>query len=92
MGTATERVVVLMTPAEKRSLESKARRLGASAAEVVRRSIKTYDPAADTAQIETMLRSLTASHRATLAALDRAERELAQTRDYFVSKQKEHSR
>ena len=89
MAGATERVVVLMTPAEKRGLETKARRLGASAAEVVRRSVKAYEPGGDDAQIETMLRRLAAAHRATLAALDDAERELAATRAHFAGKRRE---
>lgn len=89
MAGATERVVILMTPAEKRGLEAKARRLGASAAEVVRRSVKAYEPGADDAQIETMLRRLAAARRATLAALDDAERELAATRAQFAGKRKE---
>jgi hypothetical protein len=86
MASATSRVVILMTPSEKRSLETKARRLGASAAELVRRSVRSYDPAANDAQIETMLGRLTASHRATMAALDEAEHELAQTRAHLAKK------
>ena len=86
MASASERVVVLMTPREKRGLEAKARRLGASAAELVRRSVKAYDPDADDKQVETLLRQLTGAHQAALAALDGAERELAETRAHFASK------
>lgn len=84
--TATERVVILMTPAEKRRLEMKARRLGASAAEVVRRSVKAYDPSADDREVKALLARFAEAHRSALAALDRAESELAETRAYFASK------
>jgi len=86
MSALSERVVVLMTPAEKRGLEAKARRLGASAGELVRRSLKAYDPQADNSEIEAMVKLLVATHRRTLAALDKAERELAETRSYFARK------
>jgi hypothetical protein len=86
MASATARVVILMTPTEKRSLETKARRLGASAAELVRRSVRDYDPAAGNVEIEAILRRLTVSHEATIAALDDAERELAETRSHFAKR------
>lgn len=86
MAAATERVVVLMTRAEKRALEAKAKRMGASTAELVRRSVDAFDPAADTAEFAALLEVLAASHKATLAALDRAEHEVAATRAYFGAK------
>jgi len=86
MAVATERVVVLMTRSEKRALESKAKRMGASTAELVRRSVDAFDPEADSGEIEKLLKLLAASHRATLAALDKADRELAETRAYFAAK------
>src|SRR6266853_77575 len=43
MTAATERVVVLMTRAEKRAMEAKAKRMGSSAAELVRRSVEAFD-------------------------------------------------
>ena len=87
MAAATERVVVLMTPAEKRALEKKAKRLGASAAELVRRSVDAFDPTMDAQEITALLDVLAESHKSTLAALDRAEREIAATRAYFSAKQ-----
>ena len=86
MVAATERVVVLMTRAEKRALEAKARRLGASAAELVRRSVDAFDETADAAEVEALLKILATTHAATLAALDRADRELAETRAWFATK------
>jgi len=86
MAAATERIVVLMTPAEKRAMEAKARRMGASAAQLVRRSVAAFDEAADAAEVEALLKTLASTHAATLAALDRAERELAETRAWFAKK------
>jgi hypothetical protein len=83
---ATERVVVLMTPGEKRALERKARATRLSAGELVRRSIAAFDPRLGDAAVLAMLDGFTATHAATIAALDRAERELAETRDYFMRK------
>jgi hypothetical protein len=40
----TERVITLMTPTEKSSLEKKARDTGISVGEFVRRSVDAYDP------------------------------------------------
>jgi hypothetical protein len=91
MAAATERVVVLMTPAEKKSLETKARRLGASTAELVRRSVSAFDPMMDAKEIEALLDVLAESHKSTLAALDRAEREIAATRAYFEAAHSKNS-
>jgi hypothetical protein len=85
MAAATERVVVLMTPAQKRAL-AKARRLGSSAAELVRRSVDAFDPAMDDEEIMALLDVLVESHRSTFAAIDQAEREVAITRAYFAAK------
>jgi hypothetical protein len=86
MAASTERVVVLMTAAEKKALDRKAKRIGSSAAELVRRSVASFDPDVDEAEIERMLDVLSISHRAAVTALDRAERELAETRAYFAAK------
>jgi hypothetical protein len=88
MAVATERVVVLMTRTEKKALEAKAKRLGASTGELVRRSVSAFDESADLAQVEALLKTLDASHRATLVALDSAEQELRETRAWFARKRK----
>jgi len=62
------------------------RRLGSSTAELVRRSVKAYEPDVDYREIEALLRQFSLSHEATLAALGRVERELAQTRACFAGK------
>jgi hypothetical protein len=86
MAAATERVVVLMTPTEKRALERKAKATRLSAGELVRRSVEAFDPRFTDQAVLAMLDSFTASHETTLRALDNAERELAETRAYFARK------
>ena len=92
MPSATERVVVLMTRAEKRAMETKAKRMGTSTGELVRRSVDAFEPEADNAELARLLDVLTSSHRKTLAALDKADRELAETRAYFAAKTKRAGR
>ncbi|MCC6467092.1 MAG: hypothetical protein IT563_02125 [Alphaproteobacteria bacterium] len=86
MAAATERVVVLMTPAEKRALERKAKTSQLSAGELVRRSVEAFDPRLADRAVLAMLDSFAASHVAAVAALEHAERELAETRAYFARK------
>jgi hypothetical protein len=52
----------------------------------VRRAVGAYDPENDTREIEAMLEALAASHRGTIAALERAEAELAETRRHFAAR------
>ena len=47
---------------------------------------RALEAKADTAEVAALLEVLAASHKATLAALDRAEREVAATRAYFGAK------
>jgi hypothetical protein len=86
MATASERVVVLMPPDDKASLEQKARRAGVSIGELVRRSVAAYEPDLEEAELEALLRLLRDSQERALAALDAAERELATTEAYFTAK------
>lgn len=91
MTSATERVVVLMTKTEKRALEAKARRMGTSTAELVRRSVDAFDEDVGATEIEALLDALATAHKATLAALDRAESEIAETRAWFEDKRRGQS-
>jgi Arc/MetJ-type ribon-helix-helix transcriptional regulator len=73
--TASERVVVLMAPSEKRSLVGRARHRGMNVSEFVRRAIDRYDPDAEeeAAQLAALCAELHASNAAAADALDRAE-------------------
>jgi hypothetical protein len=72
MATASERVVVLMPPEDKASLEEKARQAGVSIGELVRRSVAAYEPELEEAELEAVLRLLRDSQERALTALDAA--------------------
>ena len=80
--SATARLVVLMSPAEKAALEAKASRAGtASVAELVRRAVAAYDTdaAGEEAELRGLLAAFHASRAETLRRLDAAERALDRT-------------
>ena len=82
---ATERVVILMTPQEKRHLESRAKQAKSSVGEFVRRSIDAFDPDDERLEeIEALLGVLQRSNEEALAALAEAEREVKATREHFA--------
>ena len=76
---ATERVVVLMSPAEKAALVAKAVLSGRiSAGELIRRAMQAYDEATkiEAEELRGLLTVLAATHRETLRHLDRAEHKI----------------
>jgi hypothetical protein len=88
---ATERVVALMTPAEKERLETKARHAGVSVGQYVRQAVEAYEPDLDeTAALELMVRLLEQSNVETDKALERAERALDEVLAYFDAKRSGH--
>lgn len=85
---ATERVVVLMSPAEKAALDAKAARAGSvSAGELIRRAVEAYDEQAETdaAELRALLSALATTHDETLRRLDQTERKLDATLAYLAS-------
>jgi len=79
----TERVITLMTPAEKSQLETKARKAGVSVGEFVRRSVDAYDPeeTRELEQLATLATEFKRSAEAASAAVDRARANVARTLD-----------
>jgi len=74
---ATERVVVLMSPAEKAALDAKAARAGpVSVGELIRRAVEAYDAdtESDAAELRALLSVLATTHDETLRRLDQTER------------------
>lgn len=71
---ATERVTVLLTPTERRSLERKAEAAGVSISDLVRRSVDGFDPEAATEmqQLAALARELQKSNEQASRALDEA--------------------
>lgn len=82
----SERLVVLMSPAEKQALDAKAARAGQiSAGELVRRAVAAYDEraAGEAAELRDMLGVLAGVHAETLHRLDATERKLDDTLTYL---------
>ncbi len=85
----SERVVVLMSPAEKQALDSKAARAGRiSAGELVRRAVEAYDEEAadEAAELREWLGVLAGVHAETLRRLEATERKLDDTLAYLQGK------
>ncbi|MEA1650321.1 hypothetical protein UAJ10_15040 [Nitrospirillum sp. BR 11164] len=79
---ATERVTTLMTPSEKANLEAKARKVGVSVGEFVRRSVDAFDPEEATLlnQLAALVAELDRSNLDAAAALDKALADIELTR------------
>ena len=67
MATATQRVPVLMTPAEKKRLVSKAKKAGLTTGEYMRRAAEVYQPSEDEEALASMIHEMN-------KATERAER------------------
>jgi hypothetical protein len=78
---ATARVVVLMSPAEKANIETRAAALGRSTGEYMRRAAEVYEVGSEeeAAELAAFLPVFNALHAKTLDSLDRAERKLDET-------------
>ena len=76
---ATARLVVQMTPDEKRALDDRARQAGVSTAEFVRRRIGSDDLDEHREEIEVLLLALEASGPSILQSLDSALAAVATT-------------
>jgi hypothetical protein len=79
--SVTERVITLMTRAEKSRLESKARQAGVSVGELVRRSVEAYDPeeVRQLEQLADLSRAFRESAERASAAVDRANAAVVRT-------------
>jgi hypothetical protein len=74
---ATQRLIVPISPAEKRAVSKKASARGLSMAEFARRALLRYDPTGERDAEEAQLRALVGTfrqvHAETLAQLDRTD-------------------
>lgn len=85
---ASERVVVLMSPAEKAALDAKVARAGSvSVGELIRRAVEAYDEdsEAEATELRALLSVLATTHDETLRRLDQTERKLDETLAYLAS-------
>ncbi len=85
----TERLVILVTPQEKKQIHSHAKALNVSTSEVVRQALHRFRPGE--AEQEEMLSHLAdeleKSTKAARQSLKQTQKELNATLDYFANKQ-----
>jgi hypothetical protein len=72
MAAATERVPVLMTPAEKRRIARQAQKAGVSLGEYLRRAAAAFSPEQDDEAFEALLTQVERSTTAASTAVDEA--------------------
>ena len=94
---ATARLMVLMSPEERASLDTKARALGVSAGEVVRRAVQAFELGTEeeAAELRGLIDAFNELHPETLRIADECHRKVAETlagpakRDPMVRRRKE---
>jgi hypothetical protein len=72
MATATERVPVLMTPAEKKFVVSRAKKIGITTGEYMRRAAEGYQPDTDNQALEAMIDEMNRASENAEKAIDDA--------------------
>lgn len=81
-ATMTARMVVMMTPGDKRAVEDRARALDMTPSELIRRASQAYEPGNDDAMLEAFVEEFAANnqamHQTLSAALDRLDAKLAE--------------
>jgi hypothetical protein len=77
---ASARLMVLMSPEERASLDAKARTLGVSAGEVVRRAVQAFElgTEAEAAELRELIDMFDQLHPETLRIADEAHRTVAE--------------
>ena len=78
---ASARLMVLMSPEERASLDTKARTLGVSAGEVVRRAVQAFElgTEAEAAELRELIDVFNQLHPETLRIADDCHRKVAET-------------
>ncbi len=83
----TERMTILVTPAQKASITRAAKALQLSAGEIVRRAVESYRPGGDEeAVLNAMAEDLCRAAREARAVMKAAREEVDETLDYFARK------
>jgi hypothetical protein len=80
---ASARLMVLMSPEERALLDAKARALGVSAGEVVRRAVQAFELGTEeeAAELRALIDAFNELHPETLRLADEAHRRVAETLD-----------
>ena len=78
--TASARLMVLMSPEERASLDAKARALGVSAGEVVRRAVRAFELGTEeeAAELRALIDVFNELHLETLRIADECHRKIAE--------------
>jgi Arc/MetJ-type ribon-helix-helix transcriptional regulator len=78
---ATARLMVLMSPEERASLDTKARTLGVSAGEVVRRAVQAFELGTEeeAAELRALIDVFNELHPETLQIADESHRKVTET-------------
>jgi hypothetical protein len=78
---ASARLMVLMSPEERASLDAKARALGVSAGEVVRRAVDAFELGTEeeAAELRSLIEVFNQIHPETLRIADESHRKIAET-------------
>lgn len=77
---ATARLMVLMSPVERAALDAKARTLGVSAGEVVRRAVQAFELGTEeeAAELQGLIDAFNQLHPETLRIADESHRKIAE--------------
>lgn len=90
VGDPMVRMQILVDDEHKALAEKFAKEADTSASEIVRRALEAYEPAhlEETAELKMLLRSLTEANKRARKALRQAEKEVAQTLEYYADSEK----
>lgn len=72
MAVATERIVVQVTPTQKKAISSTAKRLGLNVSELMRQAAQGFQPKSDDVDLDALIERINQSTREANAALDDA--------------------
>jgi hypothetical protein len=84
----TERMMILVTPQQKKAINAKAKALKLSAGELIRRAVDTYSGDADSALLNAIADELEAATVRLAESFDRTFAEIARTKRYFAARRK----
>ncbi len=81
-----ERMVILVTSDQKKSISARAKESKLSMGEMVRRAVEGYKSSEDEAMLVRLMDSVKHSTNEAIKAIDEAEREIKRTRTHFAAK------
>ena len=85
MAAATKRIVVRVTPAQKRAIASTAKRLGLNVSELMRQAAQGFTPSDDEENINALIRHVNVSTQGASAALDDALSFVAESNERILA-------